>query len=78
MSVEKYVPDSARRVKELKIAGQMLIDRAEEFIGSNELCCGRKITIHFPIRDRLPYITVETDTTVDTFGATGRYEVLDE
>ena len=65
-----------QRIATLKVAAQMIIDRAEEIIGSNELCCGHIITIElFP--QEAPIVRTETKFLVDIYGATGKYEVLE-
>ena len=65
-----------QRIATLKVAAQMIIDRAEEIIGSNEVCLGHTITIElFPHKE--PIVRTETKFLVDIYGATGKYEVVE-
>ena len=65
-----------QRITTLKVAAQMIIDRAEEIIGSNEVCLGHIITIEL-LPNESPVIRTETKLLVDIYGATGKYEVVE-
>ena len=75
--IKKKLATKENRITELKVAGQMIIDKAEEIIGSNELCQGHKITIEL-LPDKAPIIKTEIITLVDVYGVTGRYEVINK
>lgn len=76
MSDKQFFETKEQRVATLKVAAQMIIDRAEEIIGSNEVCLGRIITIElFP--HEAPIVRTETKFLVDIYGATGKYEVVE-
>ena len=53
-----------QRIATLKVAAQMIIDRAEEIIGSNEVCCGHIITIEL-LPHEAPVVRTETKFLVD-------------
>ena len=76
MSQEQRFETKEQRVATLKVAAQMIIDRAEEIIGSNEVCRGHTITIKL-LPQKIPTITTETETIVDIYGITGKYEVVE-
>lgn len=65
-----------QRIATLKVAAQMIIDRAEEIIGSNEVCRGHIITIEL-LPHEVPVVRHETKFLVDIYGATGKYEVVE-
>ena len=76
MSNKQFYETKEERVATLKIAAQMIIDRAEEIIGSNDVCRGHIITIKLlPKKD--PIITTEKEILVDIYGVTGKYEVVE-
>ena len=76
MSDKQFFETKEQRVATLKVAAQMIIDRAEEIIGSNDVCLGHIITIElFP--HEVPIVRTETKFLVDIYGATGKYEVVE-
>ena len=76
MSQKQHFETKEQRVATLKVAAQMIMDRAEEIIGSNEVCRGHIITIKL-LPNQIPIITTETEILVDIYGATGKYEVVE-
>ena len=76
MSDKKFFETKEQRVATLKVAAQMIIDRAEEIIGSNEVCLGNIITIKL-LPKKEPIITTEKEILVDIYGVTGKYEVVE-
>ena len=75
MSNKQFYETKEERVATLKIAAQMIIDRAEEIIGSNDACRGHIITIKL-LPKKEPIITTEKEILVDIYGLTGKYEVI--
>ena len=76
MSDKQFFETNEQRVATLKVAAQMIIDRAEEIIGSNEVCLGNIITIKQK-KKKEPIITTEKEILVDIYGVTGKYEVVE-
>ena len=60
-----------QRIATLKVAAQMIIDRAEEIIGSNEVCCGHIITIEL-LPHEAPVVRTETKFLVDILWCNGK------
>ena len=76
MSNKQFYETKEERVATLKIAAQMIIDRAEEIIGSNDVCRGHIITIKL-LPKKEPIITTEKEILVDIYGVPGKYEVVE-
>ena len=76
MSQEQRFETKEQRVATLKVAAQMIIDRAEEIIGSNEVCRGHIITIEL-LPHEAPVVRTEKEFLVDIYGCTGKYEVVE-
>ena len=76
MSNKQFYETKEERVATLKIAAQMIIDRAEEIIGSNDVCRGHIITIKL-LPKKEPIITAEKEILVDIYGVTGKSEVVE-